>query len=69
MSSWVSTLHPGVREEEGGGSNLLSRLSESLPDISQEEIPLISDEWKVNREEKVPDNEIYTSDEEELPRS
>ena len=37
-------LHPGVRI-----------LSESLPGISKEDIPLVRDEWKLYKEEKVPD--------------
>ena len=59
-------LHPEVREQEGG-SKLLSRLAESLPGISKEEIPLIRDEWKVYKGEKVPDEKIY-DDKEDLRR-
>ena len=51
-------LHPGLREEEGS-SRLLSRLSESLPGISEEEIPLVRDEWKMYKQEKKHDKKIF----------
>ena len=62
----IQCLHPEVREQESAFKHL-KRLSETLPGISKEEVPLIRDEWKLYRADDIPDSKIY-NDQDEIDR-